>query len=149
MIKEDIQKAVIDAMKGKRALELKALRFVLSLIQYEEINKQKKLTEEETVSVIRKEIKKRKEAIELFKQGKRQELVADEEAQIKIIERYLPQQMSDIDLEKVVDSVLATSEKSMANMGKMIGAVIEKVKGQADGAKVAYMVKKKLQSTKP
>ena len=149
MIKEEIQNAVINAMKGKLVIELKVLRFVLSLIQYEEINKQKKLTEEETVSVLRKEIKKRKEAIELFKQGNRQELVADEEAQIKIIERYLPQQMSDIDLERVVDGVMSSNEKSMANMGKMIGAVLEKVKGQADGAKVAYMVKKKLQSTKP
>ena len=147
MIKEEIQKAVINAMKGKRALKLKALRFVLSLIQYEEINKQKKLTEDETVSVLRKEIKKRKEAIELFKKGNRQELVVDEEAQIKIIERYLPQQMSDADLEKVVESVLATSEKSMANMGKLIGAVMEKVKGQADGAKVAFLVKKKIQNT--
>src|SRR3989344_3552221 len=119
MIKEEIQKAVINAMKGKRTLELKALRFVLSLIQYEEINKQKKLTEDETVSVLRKEIKKRKEAIELFKKGNRQELVVDEEAQIKIIERYLPQQMSDIDLERVVDGVMSSNEKSMANMGKM------------------------------
>ena len=126
MIKEEIQKAVINAMKGKQALELKVLRFVLSLLQYEEINKQKKLTEEETVLVLRKEIKKRKEANELFKKGNRQELVKDEEAQIKIIERYLPQQMSDADLEKIVDSVLATSEKSTVNMGKMIGAVRKK-----------------------
>ena len=147
MIKEEIQKAVISAMKGKQTTELKVLRFVLSLIQYEEINKQKKLTEDETVSVLRKEIKKRKEAIELFKKGNRQELVADEEAQIKIIERYLPQQMSDADLEKVVESVLATSEKSMANMGKLIGAVMERVKGQADGAKVAFLVKKKIQNS--
>ena len=147
MIKEEIQKAVISAMKGKQTTELKVLRFVLSLIQYEEINKQKKLTEDETVSVLRKEIKKRKEAIELFKKGNRQELVADEEAQIKIIERYLPQQMPDADLEKVVDNVLATSEKSMANMGKLIGAVMERVKGQADGAKVAFLVKKKIQNS--
>ena len=147
MIKEEIQKAVISAMKGKQTTELKVLRFVLSLIQYEEINKQKKLTEDETVSVLRKEIKKRKEAIELFKKGNRQELVVDEEAQIKIIERYLPQQMSDADLEKVVESVLATSEKSMANMGKLIGAVMERVKGQADGAKVAFLVKKKIQNS--
>ena len=147
MIKEEIQKAVISAMKGKQTTELKVLRFVLSLIQYEEINKQKKLTEDETVSVLRKEIKKRKEAIELFKKGNRQELVADEEAQIKIIERYLPQQMPDADLEKVVGNVLATSEKSMANMGKLIGAVMERVKGQADGAKVAFLVKKKIQNS--
>lgn len=147
MIKEEIQKAVINAMKGKRATELKVLRFVLSLLQYEEINKQKKLTDDEVIAVLRKEIRKRKEAIELFKRGKRQELVTDEEAQIKIIEQYLPQQMSEADLEKVVDNVMAVSEKSMANMGKLIGAVMEKVKEQADGARVALMVKKKLQST--
>lgn len=147
MIKEEIQKAVINAMKGKRATELKVLRFILSLLQYDEINKQKKLTEEETVSVMRREINKRKEAIELFKRGKRLELVADEEAQIKLIERYLPKKMSEADIEKLIDEVLASTDKSMANMGKIMGEVMTQLKGRADGAKVANMVKNKLQNT--
>lgn len=145
MIKEDIKKAMYQALKEKKVTDLKVLRFVLSQIQYEEINKQKEITDEETISLLRKEVKKRREAIELFKKGNRQDLVTDEENQIAVIGQYLPQQLSDKDIEKAVDEVLKTSDKSMANMGKIIGAVMQKVKGQADGSVVASIVRKKLQ----
>jgi len=147
MIKQDIQAAVTVAMKEKRETELKVLRFTLSQIQYEEINKQKELTDEEVVVLLRKEVKKRREAIEMFKKGKRNDLVTDEKAQITIIQRYTPKQMPEADVEKTIDEVLVDSEKSLANMGKIIGAVMAKVKGNADGATVSALVQRKLQKS--
>lgn len=145
MIKKDIQNAVKVAMKERQITELKVLRFVLSQIQYEEINKQKELTDEEVKSVLRKEVKKRKEAIEMFKRGNRQDLVDDEEKQIVIIEKFLPKQMSQMEIEIVIDEVLATTDKSIANMGKIMGNVMARLQGRADGSTVAQLLRKKLQ----
>ena len=85
MLKDEIQKAILTSLKGKKPIELKVLRFVLSQIKYEEIAQQRELSNEEIVSLLQKEVKKRKEAIELFKNGKREDLVTDEEAQLTVI----------------------------------------------------------------
>lgn len=145
MIKDTIQKAMVVSLKAGNQLELKTLRFILSVMQYAQIDKQKELTDEEIVSLLHKEVKKRKEAIELFKKGKREDLVIDEQNQITIIERYLPKQVAEDELQKIVDEAIALSNKD-ESIGKVIGIVMGKVKGRADGAKVAQMIKSKLQS---
>lgn len=142
MIKDTIQKNILVALKEKKETELKVLRFVLSEIKYAEINKQKDLTDEETTALLSKEVKKRKEAIEMFRKNNRLELVDDEEKQIVVIETYLPKQISGEELNKIVDETLAgITDKS--NIGKVIGMVMPKVKGKADGAKVAEMIRVK------
>ena len=143
MIKEEIQKEMILALKSKKGTELKVLRFVLSQINYEEINKQKKLTDEEVISVLQKEVKKRKEAIEMFKKGKREDLVIDEEKQIDIIKRYLPKELDQKELEIVIAEVISSSADT-SNVGKIIGLVMARLRGRADGANVAQLVKQKL-----
>ena len=143
MIKEEIQKAMILALKSKKETELKVLRFVLSQINYEEINKQKKLTDEEVISVLQKEVKKRKEAIEMFKKGKREDLVIDEEKQIDKIKQYLPKELDQKELEIVIDEVISSSADT-SNVGKVIGLVMARLRGRADGANVAQLVKQKL-----
>jgi uncharacterized protein len=148
MIKDDMQKAVGEAMKGKRLTELKVLRFVLSQIQYAEINKQKALTDDETVALMRKEVKKRKEAIEMFKKGGRQDLIDDEEAQITIIGKFLPAVAPSGDIEKAVDEALAVTAGQPSNPGRIIGMVMGKLKGQADGSEVARIVQEKLNQAK-
>lgn len=146
MLKDDIQQAVFANLKEKKATEVKVLRFVLSEIQYAEIAKQKDLTDEEVITLLQKETKKRKEAIEMFKKGKRDDLVADEEKQIIIIEKYLPKQMPQEEVERIVDAVLAgTNDKS--NTGKLIGLVMAQVKGKTDGGIVAQLVRQKLAKT--
>ena len=143
MIRDDIQKAIFTNLKEGKAMEVKVLRFILSEIKYAEIAKQKDLTDEEAVAVLQKEVKKRKEAIEMFKKGERFDLVTDEEAQLVIIAQYLPKQLPVEELNKIIDSVIAEiGDKS--NMGKIIGAVMGRVKGQADGSQVAQLVKQQL-----
>ena len=143
MIKEEIQKAMILALKSKKETELKVLRFVLSQINYEEINKQKKLTDEEVISVLQKEVKKRKEAIEMFKKGKREDLVIDEEKQIDKIKQYLPKELDQKELEIGIAEVISSSADT-SNVGKIIGLVMARLRGRADGANVAQLVKQKL-----
>lgn len=144
MIKDDIQQAINSALKEGRKVDLKALRFVMSQIKYEEIAKQEELTDEEVISLIQKEVKKRKEAIELFKKGNRNDLVTDEEAQIKIIQKFLPQQLSEEELGKIIDEAISGMQGEK-NIGKIIGAVIGKVKGKADGSTVSFLIRQKLQ----
>lgn len=133
-----------EALKAGRKTELKVLRFTLSQIKYEEIDKHKDLEDREVIDLLRKELKKRKEAIELFKKGQRNDLVEDEEQQLKIIQKYLPQELPENDLLKIIDDVI-NDAADVSNPGRIIGAVIAKVKGQADGSAVARLVKEKLQ----
>ena len=95
MIKNDIEQSIIKALKERNTSELKVLRFVLSEIKYAEINQQKDLFDEEVSSILQKELKKRKEAIELFKKVDKNDLVKDEEKQLTVIQRYLPAQMAE------------------------------------------------------
>lgn len=142
MIKEEIQKQILSALREGRKTELKVLRFILSLIYYEEIAKQKKLSDGEIMALFQKEVKKRKEAIEMFKKGKRDDLVEDEEKQITVIQEYLPKQLSEDELNKIIEEVVASSKET--NIGRIIGLVMAKVKSKADGATVAQLVKQKL-----
>lgn len=143
MIKDEIQKAIIAALKGKKETHLKVLRFIMSQIKYEEINKQKELTDEEVISVLQKEVKKRKEANEMFRRAGRQDLVMDEENQLAVIQKYLPKALTEAQLDKIVGEVLSeTADHS--NIGKLIGLVLAKVKSSADGAVIARLVTQKL-----
>lgn len=143
MIKEEIQKRILVALKEKKETDLKVLRFVLSEIKYAQINKQKELTDEEIINLLQKEVKKRNESITMFQKGGRPELVLDEQKQIKVIEEYLPKQMSDEELSLIVAEVLATVEDK-SNLGKLIGLVMGRVRGKADGNRVAGLVKEKI-----
>lgn len=145
MIKKDIEQAIIKALKEKNTLELKVLRFVLSEIKYAEINQRKDLTDQEISSILQKELKKRKEAIELFKRVDKNDLVKDEQKQLTVIERYLPAQMTQEELSLIIDQTLKElTDKS--NIGKIIGLIIAKTKGQADGSQVSTLIKQKLSS---
>lgn len=143
MIKVDIKNALITAMKSRNDLEVRVLRYIISQINYAEIDKKRELNDEEVITELQKELKKRKDAIELFKKGKRNDLVTDEENQLKVLGRYLPAQMSEEELGKIVDQIFnSTTDRS--NIGKIIGQVMGQIKGRADGADVARLVKEKL-----
>lgn len=94
MIKNDIRNTMFVRMKERKTTDVKALRFVLSEIKNAEIDKKADLTDEEIISLLQKETKKRKEAIEMFKKGNRMDLVTEEEEQVKVINKFLPQQLS-------------------------------------------------------
>ena len=143
MIKDEIQKAIFRALKEQNQTELTVLRFLSSQIKYEEIAKQKELTDEEVIAVLQKELKKRKEEIEMFRKGKRDDLVEEEEKQLPVIQRYLPEQLSEEELVKIINEAILTIDNK-GDIGRIIGLVMTKVKGRADGSLVASLVKQKL-----
>ena len=145
MIKNDIEQSIIKALKERNTSELKVLRFVLSEIKYAEINQQKDLSDEEVSSILQKELKKRKEAIELFKKVDKNDLVKDEEKQLTVIQRYLPAQMAEEELNQIIDQTLSGLTDT-SNAGKIIGLVVSQTKGRADGSLVATLIKQKLSS---
>ena len=133
------------AFKTKNTDIYIALRPVLSMLKQTSIDRRKELTNEEIVDLLRTEVKKRKDVMEQFKQGGRQDLVDQTINEIKQIEVYLPAQMGEDELAKIVaDTKAATGAASPADMGKLMGAVMAKVKGKADGAMVKKLVEKAL-----
>ena len=131
------------AMKAKDQLKVSVLRMVLSALHNEEIAKRKPLEEDEVNRVLSKEVKKRQEAVELYRRGNRPELADKEEAEMKIIGAYLPQMMSEIEVKEVVERLKAKGELG-TDFGLAMRAVLAQVKGRADGKMVAEAVKSNL-----
>ena len=142
MLGQTIREDMVKSLKEGKKTELKVLRFIISEIKYEEIEKKRDLTDEEVVSLLKKEVKKRKDAVDLFKKGNRFDLIQDEEIQIKIINGYLPEQMSEKEIESAVDAIINSSSEK--NIGLLMGLVMSKLKGKADGSVVARILKEKI-----
>ena len=161
MLKEKLQAEVKDALKSGNALKRTVLGSVLSAIKGRELDKRgklsktesdqtkleelSKLNDEEIVEVLSSEIKKRKEAIELYEKGVRPELVAKEGDELNILMEYMPEQMSEEDVRnEVKKSISETGAKDIKEMGKVLGLLMPKVKGKADGQTVSRIVKEEL-----
>jgi len=145
MLIDQIQSDLKEAQLARDEIEVSTLRLLLSEIKNEEIKKGEKLFDQDIISVIQREVKKRKEAAAGFRTGGREEQAQKEEAELKILESYLPAQLSNEELTKVVeDTINELGAKSMADMGRVMGVVMGKVKGQADGGVVSALVKEKL-----
>ena len=142
MIKDQIEKSLVKALKEKDMNKVKVLRYTLSLIKYQEIDNKKELTDEEIVEVIKKDVKKRNEAISLFKKGGRIELVEDEQNQIKVLKKYLPEELSEDEVLKIIKKTI--KDLPQPQIGQVIGLVIKETKGRADGSLVARLVKENL-----
>lgn len=134
------------AMREKNELSLSVLRMLLASVKNKIISLpgQDKLSDDEIMAVIKSEVKKRKDSVQAYSEGGRQDLVDKENAEIEILNKYLPAAMSEEDLEKIVREVVASIEgASMAKFGVIMGQVMAKAKG-ADGNAVSAMVKKVL-----
>ena len=134
-IMEDIK----TAMKAKDRESLDALRAVKSAILLAKTDqKGKELTEEEEIAILQKQVKMRKEAAEQFEAQGRDEMAANEKNQAKVIERYLPQQMSEEELQAEIKKIIAeTGAASMKDMGKVMGIASQKFAGPADGKTIS------------
>lgn len=143
MISDTVQKQITDALKAKDETKLIALRMLSTSLSYARIDKMSDLNEEEEMAVVRKEAKKRKDAIEIYDRANQKERADKERAELKILEEFLPKQMTDEELSQIVDQVLSGIEDK-SNMGRVIGEVMKKTKGQADGKRVSELVKSKL-----
>ena len=145
MIFEKIQKELKKALKAGDKLQVSTLRFLLAAVHNRKIEKQADLVDEDILAVIRQQAKQHRESIEAYRQGKRDDLVAKEQAELDILNTYLPQQMGDDVLEKIVkDTIAETGAAGPADFGKVMGAVMGKVKEKADGSQAAAMVKNQL-----
>lgn len=147
---QKIQQDIKDAMRAKDELRLSVLRMLSAAMHNREIEKKSKsgaaeLTDEEIVVVIRSEVKKRRDAVDSFTKGGRQDLAEKEAAESKILESYLPPEPSDEEIEKIVKEIVASmGEVTMQEFGKVMGTVMKKVGVQASGDRVSSVVKKLL-----
>lgn len=145
-----LQKITADlktAMKSGDRVRVDALRFILAGLQGAEKDKYAKapgvaLTDDEAILVLQKEAKRRKESIELFKKGGRQDLVDKEEADLKILAEYMPKEFSREDIEKVVEGLIA---KGLNDFNSLMKEAMKELKGRADGKMVGDVVKRKLE----
>lgn len=135
------------AMKEKAALKLSVIRMVKAALKNAEIDKKDhKLEEQDVLQVLQKEAKKRKEAAAEFEKGARPELVKKELEELKIIEAYLPKQLSKEEIEGEVKKILSEiPAEEKINLGKVMGKVMPAFKGRADGSMVSAVVKGLLQ----
>lgn len=143
MILKNIKNDLNQALKAKDETQVSTLRFLLAEIHNREIQKQAAATDEDVVAAIRFQVKQHQEAIEAYRRGKRDDLVGKEVAELSILNKYLPHQMPLEELEKVVKEVISeVGAAGPKDFGKVMGAVMAKVKDQADGSAVADLVKK-------
>ncbi len=133
------------AMREKNKEELGLLRMLSASFKNKKIDLGNKdeLTEEQAEGVVKSEVKKRKDSIKAYEEGNREDLVKIEKVELAILEKYLPKQMSDEDLEEIVKDVInSMGNVTMKEFGKIMGQIMGKVKGLADGDRVTTMVKK-------
>ena len=148
MLKQQLKDELKQSMLARDSVKTSVLRMVISAIGYYEIQKGGagyEATDEDVLSVIQKEAKQHKDSIEQFKNGGRDELVEKEEGELKILEGYLPEQMGEDEIRKLVTEAIAqTGASSAADMGKVMGALMPKTKGKADGSLVSKIVREQL-----
>ena len=150
MTKQKLQEELKQSMLAKDDLKTSVLRMLLSAINYFEIQKGGAgytATDEDVISVISSQAKQRKDSIEEFKKAGRQELADKEKKELEILQVYMPAQMSEEEVKKLVDEAVSqTGATTMADIGKVMGALMPKVKGKADGNLVSTLVKQALTS---
>jgi len=145
MITEEIKTQIVEAMKSGDKLKVSTLKLLSSALHNAQIKKQEDLSNEEELEVVKREAKMRKDAIEAYDKAGASERAEKEKNELAILQIYLPEEIADDDIKKIVDKVVAsTGATSMKDMGKVIGKVMGKCKGQADGKKVSEIVRAKL-----
>lgn len=142
-LKQQLMDDMKNAMRARDMVKLNTIRFLQAEIKNVEIDNGEQ-DEAGVQKIIARQIKQMKDAMAEYAKGGRQDLVDEEQAKVDILQTYLPQQMSDDDLAKIVDDVIA--EVGTANMGAVIGKVMQKAAGLADGGRVSALVKSKLGS---
>ena len=146
-LENKISHEIKEAMRAKDNLRLETLRSIKSgiILIKTKSSEKKDLTENDEINLLQKLVKQRRESANIFKSQKRNDLANSEEAQLKIIQEFLPKQMEDLELEKIInDIVLKFNATSMKDMGKVMGNVNKIVAGRADSKKIAEIVKKTL-----
>lgn len=145
-LKVKIMDELKEAMKSKDQVKLSTLRFLNAQIKNKEIDlRPNAISEDDIVSVIKKSVKQRQDSIEQYQNAKRQDLADAEIAELKILESYLPQMMSEDQVKTyVLEAIKETGATEAKDMGKVMKAVMAKTKGQADNKLISELVKQTL-----
>lgn len=144
-LKDTIIEDTKTAMRNKDALTLGTLRLLQAAIKQKEIDDRITLDDAGIVTVLQKMLKQRQDSIEAFRQANRQDLLDKEEMEVKVLNQYMPQQLSNDEITEIIDAAITnTSASSMQDMGKVMGIVKEKIAGRANMAEVSQIIKSRL-----
>jgi hypothetical protein len=145
-MKDRISQDIKTAMKNKEALRLSTLRMILAEIQHKEKEKGIALDSQAGNQILQSMLRKRKEAIEQFRKGGRDDLADKEQQEIKIVEQYLPEQLPDDEIrEQARAAISELGVRGPREMGRVMGVLVKKLSGQADGSTISRIVKEELQ----
>lgn len=144
-IKENLQEELKDAMRSNDPLRKTTLRMALAEIKNQEIEKREELSEPEILNILQKEVKARRETIEGAEQADREDLIAKAEAEIEVLEEFLPQPLSDDELRVLAEDVIEkVGASSMADIGAVMGQLMPQIRGKADGKDANRIVRELL-----
>lgn len=144
-LRDKIKNDLKNAMKSSDNITRDVLRVLNSDFKNLEIDSKKELLDDDIVKIIKKNIKSHKDSIEQYKKGNREDLVIQEEKELKILEKYVPEQMSEDEIRKIVIDVISKSEAvGASDFGRVMGVVMKEVGNKADGGLVGRIVKEKL-----
>jgi len=144
-LREQLNEDMKAAMKAREAEKLAALRLLLAAVKQREVDERITLDDAQLIAVIDKMIKQRKDSIAQYEKAARQDLADKEKFEISVLEGYLPQQLSQAEIDAAVaEAIAATGAKSAADMGKVMGVLKPKLAGRADMGKVSGLVKSRL-----
>lgn len=143
-LEQTINESLIIALKAKDELTVSVFRLLKSALKNAAVAKQSELTVEDELKVIKQEVKKRQDSVTSFRSAGREDLAVKEEAELKILQVYLPAEMPEAELSAIVDQVILAGSFSPADFGQAMKAIMAEVKGQADGARISALVKERL-----
>jgi len=142
---ERLEGEVKEAMLARDATRRDALRLILNSLRSAEKDLQRPLSDDEELQVLQRERKRRNEAAEAFRAGGREEQAGQEETELAILEEFMPEPLSEDELERIVDDAIAeTGATSLRDMGRVMADVMPQVAGRADGSAVGQIVREKL-----
>lgn len=142
---EKVQEDIKESLKAKNEVKVSTLRLLLAAVQNAKIEKGQDLSDEDVLGIVQRQVKQRKESIEGFSQGGRADLVEKEKKELAILQEYLPEQLSESEIEELVNKAIKdTSSLNVNDMGKLMGHLSGELKGKADMSLVSQIVRKKL-----
>ncbi|WP_339063733.1 GatB/YqeY domain-containing protein [Tepidibacillus marianensis] len=142
---ERITEDMKQAMKNKDKLRLSVIRMIRSAIKYAEIELKTTLSEEQVIDVLTREVKQRRDSLQEFEKADRRDLVENVKEELIVLQDYLPKQLSEDELRTIVQEVIVQVDaKAKSDMGKVMGALMPRIKGRADGKLVNQLVQEKL-----
>ncbi len=145
-LKERLQEDLKSSMKNKETVKKSVITLIRASIKQFEVDNRVELDDDGIIDVISKQLKQRNDALEEFKKANRDDLVSETEAEIKVLKEYLPQQLSEEELDIIVkETISEVGATSMKDMGKIMSAIKPKTKGRADGKLINKLVKSNLQ----